>query len=113
MSASAGQRRSPGRPNGSVGTIARALIDHAREPGTVRELAARAQVGFDAAVYTCSRLRASGELVAVSAARPAQLIAAAIAPRLAQNSPAWAQMLQRWFARTVSSAPPAHDLDSL
>lgn len=53
------------------GDITAALVGAAaRGPGPVRELAARAQVGYAAACYTASRMVKRGELVVVSAARP-------------------------------------------
>jgi predicted transcriptional regulator of viral defense system len=54
------------------GDIAEALSTAASwGPATVRELAARAQVGYAAARYTESRMTARGELVRLSAGRPA------------------------------------------
>lgn len=62
------------RPRGTFGPVARALLDAAaKEPGTVRELAARAQVGYAAANWTTSRLVAAGVLVNTSDRRPAVL----------------------------------------
>lgn len=52
------------RPRGSFGDVALALRGAARlGPATVRELAERACVGYDAARYTASRLVDRGELV--------------------------------------------------
>lgn len=104
-----------GRPVGAVGAIAQALIAQAQQPGTVRELAARAQVSFGAAAYTCSRLRAAGQLVPVSDARPARLLAAAALPAAPTNAPAWAQMLQRWSSRGAPALVSAaqHDFAAL
>lgn len=60
-----------GRPRGEVSI---ALLEAARQgPGTVVDLAARAQVGRHAARYTASRLVTRGELVALNAGRPAML----------------------------------------
>ena len=60
------------RPRGSYGEIATALLSAAASgPGPVRELAMRAQVGYDAAHYTCSRLVRTGALAVVQPGRPA------------------------------------------
>ena len=65
----------PGRPQGD---IALALIEAASlEPGTVADLAARAQVGRGPARMTCSRLVTRGQLVVVNRKRPMQLQSAA------------------------------------
>lgn len=62
------------RPRGTYGDVALALLAAADGgPGGVRELAQRAQVGYSAAAWTCSRLVARGELVADRTARPAVL----------------------------------------
>lgn len=45
----------------------------AAAPGSVRDLACRAQVGYDAARYTASRMVDRGELVIVQEGRPAVL----------------------------------------
>lgn len=55
--------RPNGRPRGTYGPIAKALLDAADEPGTVVDLAKRAQVGIKAACCTASRLLSRGELV--------------------------------------------------
>lgn len=109
----AGSRR-PGRPVGAVGAVAQALLAQAQQPGTVRELAARAQVGFSAAAYTCSRLQSAGHLVRVSDGRPARLVVAAAAMSARSSGPCWAQMLQRWSARSVAaSQATSHDFAAL
>lgn len=65
----------PGRP---LGDIAQALIEAAgQKPGTVAELAARAQVGRAPARMTCSRLVTRGQLVVVNRKRPIELQAVA------------------------------------
>lgn len=65
------------------GALAQALLDAARHgPGTVRELAARSQVAFEAARYTASRLVARGELVEVTQGKPVILAA----PQAAANA---------------------------
>jgi hypothetical protein len=58
-----------------TGDIALAILEAARQqPGTVRELAARACVGSRHARYTCSRLQSTGRLVPLTpGARPAVL----------------------------------------
>lgn len=55
------------------GDITRALADAAREPGTVVQLAQRAQVSLAAARYTASRMVGRGELAVVLDGRPAVL----------------------------------------
>jgi hypothetical protein len=63
------------RPRGSFGDIARALRTAAEQgPGTVRELAARAQVGQRCAWYTANRLIGAGELAIVREQRPMVLM---------------------------------------
>jgi hypothetical protein len=69
------------RPAGSFGELALALRAAALEsPGTVADLAGRAQVAYSAARYTASRLVERGELVVVAAGRPALLGTPAPAP---------------------------------
>jgi hypothetical protein len=63
------------RPRGTHGDIAAALLQAAQTPGTVRDLAGRAQVGYATARYTVSRLVDRGELVVHAAGRPAVLAA--------------------------------------
>lgn len=66
--------RGLGRPVGSLGEVAQALVRAAEHgPGTARQLAERACVGYDAARYTASRLVSAGVLSRVSARRPAVL----------------------------------------
>lgn len=66
-----------GRPSGSYGPAAQALLDAARSsPGTVRDLAARGMVGLGVARVTASRLAARGELIVLDGGvRPAILAA--------------------------------------
>jgi len=73
------------RPRGTRGEVARALLDAAAaQPGTVRDLAARAQVGVRSARYTASRLVSCGALAPVADGRPAVLARAdQMAPALA------------------------------
>lgn len=67
-----------------MGEIALVLRSAAVQPGTVRQLAERAQVGYDSARYTASRLIDRGELVVLDGnARPAVLVAADAAPAAA------------------------------
>jgi hypothetical protein len=62
------------RPTGAFGGLAVALRAAAIEsPGTVADLAGRAQVGYAAARYTASRLVERGELVVRVPGRPAVL----------------------------------------
>lgn len=57
-----------------IGEISRVLLEAAAvQPGTVLDLAARTQVGFDAARYTATRLVQRGDLVRLSDGRPAVL----------------------------------------
>jgi hypothetical protein len=65
------------RPHGTYGDVALALRSAALAgPGTVRDLAQRAQVGYSAARYTASRLCSRGELVVLDGgSRPALLVA--------------------------------------
>jgi hypothetical protein len=66
--------RQRGRPVGTLGPIACALPDAARQgPAVVRTLAMRARVSFKAARCTASRLVARGAMVASRKGRPALL----------------------------------------
>lgn len=64
------------RPRGSFGEVATALLEvHALGPCTVREAAERAQVRYETARYTASRLIERGVLeIAEPMSRPAMLI---------------------------------------
>jgi hypothetical protein len=75
------------RPAGSFGEVARAMLDRASRPLTVRELAAVSCVGVQAARYTASRLVQAGELVRVRDARPALLVRADASPAVAAPPP--------------------------
>lgn len=67
-------RRTGGRPPGSFGEVAQALLRAASsEPAPVRELCQRAQVGYAAGRYTASRLVAQGALQKQGDGRPAVL----------------------------------------
>lgn len=63
-----------GRPCGTIGPIAQAMLQAAAQPGTVVELARRAQVGRASAHYTVTRLLQAGMLEVVAPrTRPAVL----------------------------------------
>ena len=65
------------------GDFARALASAARQPGTVRQLCERAQVGFDVGRKTASRMLGRGELLVLEVepptgpGRPAAVVVAA------------------------------------
>lgn len=63
------------RPRGSYGDVSMALLKAATAhgPGTVRVLAERAQVGYQTANYTASRLVSAGSLVVLEQGRPSVL----------------------------------------
>lgn len=65
------------RPPGSYGPVVRALCSAAKAgPGSYRDLAERAQVGYGSARRTTSRMVARGDLVVLDGnARPAILAA--------------------------------------
>ena len=66
------------RPTGTWGPVGAALLHAAHQgPGTVAELAQRAQVGFKSARYTATRLCQAGELQVVQGGRP-QVLAPAV-----------------------------------
>ncbi len=66
-----GERRKPGRPVGTFGPVALALLEAAEAgPADVRTLAMRARVGFAVARYSASRLLAAGRLTADRTRRP-------------------------------------------
>lgn len=71
-----------GRPRGSFGEIGRAMVNAAASgPASVRELAERAQVGYDAARYTASRLVRMGALEVAEEGRPVVLAIAGASQR--------------------------------
>lgn len=76
-----------GRPAGEVGLAMLSAVAQGG-PGTVRDLAERACVGYAAARYTASRLVSRGALVALSAGRPAVLAPAGGAGAVAVDDPA-------------------------
>ena len=72
-----------------LGDIARAMLQHAGTPGTVRQVCDRAQVGYQVGAYTASRLLSAGLLVPDADAavpqragpgRPARVVKAAPEP---------------------------------
>jgi hypothetical protein len=72
------------------GDIARALHGAALQgPGTVTQLAHRAQVGESVARYTASRMVSRGELVEVQPGRPAVLGAPSVAAPPVSDAPEW------------------------
>jgi hypothetical protein len=85
--------RSPGkrggRPRGSYGEITVALVEAARKaPGTVRELAARAQVGFACAERKASCLVKRGDLVVVQPKTQPMVLAVPAAAAVLDNGSA-------------------------
>jgi hypothetical protein len=89
------------------GDLARALASAARQPGTVRELCQRAQVGFDVGRKTASRLLQRGELEVLGVApaagpgRPPSVVVAA--PRV-RTAPAPSLQFER--LRSFLEWPP-------
>ena len=80
------------RPHGD---IRQALYRAAAEaPGSVRELAERAQVGYSAARYTASRMLERDELLVVKDGRPA-VLAAPTCPAIPPGGETLAAALQR------------------
>lgn len=55
-----------------LGEFSRALHSAATEPGTVRQLCERAQVGYDVGRKTASRMRQRGDLVVHDTPAPAR-----------------------------------------
>lgn len=90
-----------------LGEISRVMLDMAaQQPGTVRELAERAQVGYDAARYTATRLVERGQLVRVADERPAVL---GVAPPQAPAGESLGQALQG-LSRSFWETEPAPQL---
>lgn len=80
-----------------MGPIAKAMRQAAaQKPGSVRELAQRAQVGYAAACYTATRMVQRGELVPVTTSRPVVLQAAGDVPPDPPAAPA-AEGQVRWW----------------
>lgn len=94
------------RPRGTFGEVGRALLSEAqRQPGTVKQLAERAQVGYHAAASTASRYVQGGQLVRVGGGRPAVLAVA-----LAVEAPAGDAFLilsMSLWQRQAAAAPEA------
>ena len=65
------------RPAGTTGSVRQALLAAALIPGTDRQLAVRAQVGFALAKCTVSRMVEAGELLVLDDDGPRVVIAAA------------------------------------
>ena len=87
------------RPHGE---IRMALLDAAKQaPGTVRELAERAQVGFATAKYTASRMIDTDQLVRVEDGRPARY-AAPDCPAIPPGGETLADALQRLHSGYVN-----------
>jgi len=98
-----------------LGDIARALLQHAGTPGTVRQVCERAQVGYGVGAYTASRLLSAGLLVADAEAPPPQRAGRGRPPMVVKVAPepdddGVMQMLQRAFA---PRRPTALEWDAL
>lgn len=98
--------RRAGRPAGSFGELSGALLTAAQAgPGTVRELAARAQVGFDAARYRAPYLVRAGALQVVQPGRPQVLgVAAVAAPAGRPAEEAFALLARSFWERPQPAA---------
>jgi hypothetical protein len=71
-----------------MGPIAKAMRQAAaQQPGSVRELAERAQVGYAAACYTATRMVQRGQLVPLTTSRPVVLQAVDAAESPAEALP--------------------------
>lgn len=98
-----------------LGEISRVMLCMAAEqPGTVRDLAERAQVGYDAARYTATRLVERGHLVRLADERPAVL---GVAPPQAPGGESLGLALQQlsrsfWDDHDTASAPDRDDVDT-
>lgn len=64
------------RPSGTIGSVRQALRAAALIPGTDRQLAERALVGFQLAKRTVSRMVSAGELLVLDDDGPRVVIAA-------------------------------------
>jgi hypothetical protein len=81
-----------------MGEISLAMLSMAaQQPGTVRDLAMRAQVGYDVARYTATRLVERGQLVRVADQRPAVLGVAPPQPPGGESLGLALQQLSRSF----------------
>lgn len=98
-----------------LGDIARALLQHAGQPGTVRQVCERAQVGYQVGAYTASRLLSAGLMVADDDAPPPPRAGRGRPPMVVKAAPepddeSVMQMLQRAF---VPRRPTALEWDAL
>jgi hypothetical protein len=95
------------RPRGSFGEVGRALLAEAqRQPGTVREIAARANVGYQLAKTTATRYVQGGQLVKLNAQRPAVLGAGmpgSAAPVVVEGDALLILTLGLWRQQTVAA----------
>jgi hypothetical protein len=83
------------RPYSSYGGVRQALTQAATEaPGSVRQLAERAQVGYSVAKYTASRMLDRDELVVIVPGRPA-VLAAPTCPAIPPGGETLGDALQR------------------
>lgn len=97
-----------------LGDLSRALIAAAFEhPGTVRQLAERAQVGFGAAEYTASRLVDRGQLIRLNEGRPAVLGAPPICPCGDELGDALAELNDAFWREPPSVISDAASFDAL
>lgn len=92
------------------GEVSKALLEAAAQPGTVRQLCERAQVGFDRGRRTASCMRQRGDLVLAEdvpappragPGRPPAVVVAA-------DAVDWVQVLDTWEAlnRSFWDLPP-------
>lgn len=98
-----------------LGDIARAMLDHASTPGTVRQVCERAQVGYSVGAYTASRLLSAGLLAADADAAPAPRAGRGRPPRVVKavaepDDDSVLHLLQRAFA---PQRPTALEWDAL
>jgi hypothetical protein len=83
------------RPYSAYGDVRHALAAAAMEaPGSVRQLAERAQVGYAVAKYTASRMLDRDELVVIVPGRPA-VLAAPTCPAIPPGGETLGDALQR------------------
>jgi hypothetical protein len=87
-----------------MGDVAQAMARAAMQPGTVVQLAHRAQVGESVARYTASRMVDRQQLVVVQQGRPAVLAAPGAAPAgtVAGRAPAPKPHADAELARTLN-----------
>lgn len=97
------------RPMGEIALVLRSAAAH---PGTVRQLAERAQVGYHHARYTASRLVDRGELVVLDGnARPAVLVVAESGQQDAPRGAGVHEALAMLHAGFWGVAAPAHAVE--